>query len=87
MGVSRIRVTIDRLVLNGFGPLEGKALAEALQSHMSHLIADRRARSEWARSHRTPMLKLGRIPLPAGTTGASSFGKQMARAVVRGLKP
>ena len=87
MGVSRIRVSIDRLVLNGFGPLEGKALAETLQSQLAHGFAGARERNDWARSHRTPMLKLGRMPLPAGTTGASSFGKQMARAVVRGLKP
>ena len=37
MGVSRIRVNIDRLVLNGFEQLEGKALAEALQSHLSQV--------------------------------------------------
>jgi hypothetical protein len=87
VGVSRIHVNIDRLVLNGFAQLEGKVLVEALQSHLSHLIADRTARREWARSHRTPLLKLGRIPIEPGATGAGSFGKQVARAVVRGLKP
>jgi hypothetical protein len=85
--VSRICLHIARLVLNGVGQLEGKALAEALQSQLSRDLTDATSRNDWARSHRTPMLKLGRMPLPAGTTGASSFGTQLARAVVRGLKP
>ena len=85
--MSRIRVNIDRLVLNGFGQLEGKRLAEALKSQLSDSIADPTSRNDWARSHRTPVLKLGRMPLPAGTMGASSFGKQMAGAIAHGLKP
>ena len=85
--MSRIRVNIDRLVLNGFAPLEGKALAAALQSQLSQGIADATPRQDWARSHRTPVLKLGRMSLQTGTAGANGFGKQVARAVVRGLKP
>ncbi|HEX7362544.1 MAG TPA: hypothetical protein VF283_18785 [Bryobacteraceae bacterium] len=85
--MSRIRVRIDRLVLHGFGQLEGKALAEALQSQLSQGLADATSRNGWARSHRTPVLKLGHMPLQAGTAGAGSFGRQMAKAVARGLKP
>ena len=87
MGVSRIHVHIDRLVLSGFGQLEGKALTEALQSQLSQGLGDAASRADWARPHRTPVLKLGRMPLAPGTTGATSFGKQVGRAVVRGLKP
>jgi len=57
-----------------------------LQSQISAGLADASARAEWARPHRTPVMKLGRMPLGAGAAGAASFGKQMARAVVRGLK-
>lgn len=85
--MSRIHVHIDRLVLNGFSSLEGKALAAALQTQLSHGLADPASRHDWARSHRTPVLKLGRMSLAPGTAGATSFGKQMGRAVVRGLKP
>jgi hypothetical protein len=85
--MSRIRVHIDRLVLNGFEKSEGKALVEALQSQLSQRLADARSRNDWARSHRTPVLKLGRMPLHAGTTGAVSFGSRMAKAVAKGLKP
>jgi hypothetical protein len=86
-GMSRIRLNIDRLVLNGFQPLEAKALSEALQSQLSEALSDRRTRAEWARSHRTPMLKLGRISLDTGTVGARKFAKQVAQAVRKGLKP
>jgi hypothetical protein len=85
--MSRIRVDIDRLVLNGFEPREGKALASALEAQLQPVLADPAARSQWARSHRTPVLKLGRMPLEVGSAGAARFGKQVANAVGRGLKP
>ena len=34
--MSRIRLNIERLVLNGFGPVEGKALANALEAQLQH---------------------------------------------------
>lgn len=79
-------MNIDRLVLNGFQPQEAKVLSEALQSQLSQLLSDPVERAEWARSHRTPVLKLGSMPLEAGTAGARTFGRQVARAVGRGLK-
>jgi len=85
--VSRIRLTIDRVVLNGFDAVEGKALSEALRSQLADALADGATRGEWARSHRTPVLKLGRMPLKAGTVGAVKFGSQVAQAIGRGLKP
>jgi hypothetical protein len=85
--MSRIRLNIERLVLNGFEPLEGKALANALEAQLQHLLANPATRCEWARSHRTPVLNLGRTALQAGTAGAGRFGKQVANAVGRGLKP
>ncbi|NGZ08273.1 MAG: hypothetical protein CV088_02665 [Nitrospira sp. LK70] len=85
--MSRIRLNIDRLVLNGFQPLEAKALTDALRSQLSLVLADPRTRHEWAHSHRTPVLKLGRMPLQAGTAGAIGFGRWMAKTVAKGLKP
>lgn len=80
-------MNIDWLVLNGFEPLEAKALAVAFQAQLSQVLSDKAERSAWARSHHSPVLKLGRMPLLDGATGASNFGKQIARAVGRGLKP
>jgi hypothetical protein len=85
--MTRIRLNLDRLILRGVEPLEAKALAETLQSQLLELLAERERRKQWARSHRTPLLKLGRIPLQAGITGARKFGAQMADAIGRGLKP
>jgi hypothetical protein len=85
--MSRIRLNIDHLVLKGFEPLEGKELANALETELQHVLANPARRGEWARSHRTPVLKLGRMPRQAGTSGASKFGKEVANAVGRGLKP
>lgn len=84
--MTRIRMNIDRLVLNGFQQLEGKALAQALQSQLLEVLAEPAARSEWAISHCTPVLKLGRMPLEAGPAGTSRFGRQMAKSIGRGLK-
>jgi hypothetical protein len=85
--MSRIRLNIDKLVLNGFGPGEAKALTVALQTHLHQVLASQVNRDQWARSHRTPVLKLGRLPLPKGAGGAGGFGRQLARAMGKGLKP
>jgi len=87
VGVSRIRLTIDRVVLNGFQHVEAKALANALESQLSQVLADKATRHAWARPHRTPVLKLGRMTLQPGTTGAQNFGRTLGSAVGRGLKP
>jgi hypothetical protein len=85
--VSRIHLTIDRLVLNGIDRADSKALVDSLRAQLSEQLADRTLRMQWARSHRTPVLKLGHMPLEAGSAGAGKLGKQMARAVGKGLKP
>ncbi len=85
--MSRIRLNIDRLVLNGFDPREAQALAGALESQLQQVLVDPAARNAWARPHRTPVVKLGSIALQAGTAGARRLGKQVAKAVGRGLKP
>lgn len=85
--MSRIRLRIDRLVLNGLQPGQEKALVESLRSQLSQVLSDRGARAEWARSHRTPVLKLGRMPIASGSAGAGRFGAQLARGIGKGLKP
>lgn len=84
--MSRIRLDIDRLVLNGFKPLEAKTLTEALRSQLSVALSDPRTRRAWA-SHRTPVLKLGPVPLETGTVGAGKLGRRIGQAVGKGLKP
>ena len=85
--MSRINVTIDQLVLRGFEPGDRKGLVEGLQNELSRALADPATRAEWARPHRTPVLRLGEMPRESGPSGARKFGGGVARAIARGLKP
>jgi hypothetical protein len=85
--MSRIHLKIDRLVLNGLQPGQDKVLVEALRTQLTQILSDKNTRAAWARSHRTPVLKLGRVPIGAGNAGAKKFGMQIARSIGRGLKP
>jgi hypothetical protein len=87
MGVSRINVTIDQVVFRGLEPSERTALLEGLRGELSRILGDAAGRAEWAKSHRTPVLKLGRMPLEPGTAGGRKFGGGLARAIGKGLKP
>ena len=84
--MSRIRLTIDRVVLSGFDPADRTALMEGLRAELSRLLGDSASRDEWARSRRTPVLKLGRMPIDPGPSGGRKFGGGLARAIGKGLK-
>lgn len=87
MGVSRVVVNIDRVMLRGFKPADSKAVVEGLRGELEIVLGDRATRAGWARPHRTPVLKLGSLPLEPGAAGARQFGTGLARAIGRGLKP
>lgn len=87
MGVSRIHLTIDRIVMQGFETADRAALVDALQTELRRVLADPAARAAWARSHRTPVLKLGRMPFSPGPSGGRNFGTRMGGAIGKGLKP
>jgi hypothetical protein len=84
--MSRIRVVIDRVVLQGFDPAEGNALIEGLRSELERTLADHQARAAW-KSHRRPVLRLGGLSLRPGPSGSRSCGSQIARAVGRSMTP
>lgn len=85
--MTRVRVTIDRLVLPGLDPADRKALLDAFQTELRQVLADPTTRADWARPHRTPVLRLGRVPLAPGFTSSRAFGGELARGLGRGLKP
>jgi hypothetical protein len=85
--MSRVRLTIDQVVLRGLEPAERKALLEGLQGELSRVLGDTATRAEWAKSHRTPVLKLGRMPIELGPAGGRKFGGGLARAIGKGLRP
>lgn len=84
--MSRVRVTIDRLVLNGLEPAARTALVEGLRAELSGMLGDPASRGEWAHPRRTPVLKLGRMALDPGPSGGRKFGGGLARAIGKGLR-
>jgi len=85
--MSRINLTIDQIVLHGFEPGDRTALLEALQTELRNVLADPATRATWAKTHRTPVLKFGRMPFSPGASGGRSFGTRVAKAIGKGLKP
>jgi hypothetical protein len=83
--MSRVRVTIDRLALQGFSAAERTALIDGLKRELSRSLADPAAR-EGFNSRRTPVLKLGAMPMTPGPAGGRSFGAGLARAITRKAK-
>ncbi len=85
--MSRIHLTIDHLALPPMPPADRKALLAALHTELCRALADPAARAAWASNHRTPVLRLGAMPLQPGPAAARAFGTRLAAAVARGLKP
>ena len=85
--MSRIHLHIDKLVLRGLDPAARHAFVTSLKSELEGILAERVSRAGWARPHRTPVLRLGRMSLEPGSAGADKLGAQVARGIGRGLKP
>ena len=82
--MSRVNVTIDRLVLNGFEPDQCQALVEALQGELSRALREPGAVSP--RMRRTPSMALAPMPLDLGRAGSRKLGAGIGRAIGEGLK-
>ena len=82
--MSRIHVTIDRLVLAGMDPAARAAFVRELKAELTQRLADPETRGAWARAHRTPVL---RVALDPCIGGARKLGSQVARGIGKGLKP
>ncbi len=84
--MSRIRITIDRLALQGFDPAERAALVEGLKGELARALADPASRAA-LKSRRTPVLRLGNIERQSGAAGGRKFGTAVARAIGKSVKP
>lgn len=83
---SRTTVNIDRLVLRGVDLHHAEAVAESLKQQLALTLSDPAERRQLLRASnlsdlRTPVLRLGRIPLASGRAGAREFGAKIARAI------
>ena len=85
--MSRIEVKIDRVVLGGFDPADRHSLVNGFKSELSRILADPATGIKSARSRRTPVLHVGRMPMDPGLTGARNFGGDIAKAIGKGIKP
>jgi hypothetical protein len=85
--MSRIRVSIDRLVLRGLDAGQQAALTAGLRHELSRLLADRAGDAAWTQARSTPVSRLGRAPLEPGRSGGKKLGTQLARGIARTLKP
>lgn len=82
--MTRVRVTIDQLNLKGLDAGAEKALAQALKTELARVLSDPVAR---AASQRTPVVKLGSMPLEPGAAGGRRFGAALAQNIVKKVKP
>lgn len=79
-----MNVTIDRLVLRGMDPTARTAFVDGLRRELAHVLADPAARAGMQGSRRTPVLRLGQMPLGDGASGARGLGRSVARAIAKG---
>lgn len=85
--MSKIHVTIDRLVLSGLDPAARHAFITGLKTELTRALADPSQRADWANSSRTPVLRLGRVALDPGVGGARKLGGHVAKSIARSGKP
>ena len=83
--MSRVRITIGQLVLKGFDPGPGKAVAEALQAELGRALSSPAA-GKAMQAQQMPVLRLGPIPLASGNAGGRALGKTMGATIGRRLK-
>jgi hypothetical protein len=84
--MSRIRITIDRVVLQGLDPAERTALVEGLKAELIRALSSPQSRAV-LRSRRTPVMRLANLQRQPGPSGSRAFGAAVARAIGRSVKP
>jgi hypothetical protein len=78
---ARINVTIDRLVLRGMDPAARAAFVDGLRGELARVLADPAVCAEMRASRRTPVLRLGQMPLGEGPSAARGLAQSVARAI------
>jgi hypothetical protein len=81
MGMRRITVAIDRLVLRGVDPADGRALVEALKGELARTLADSGSGLGRAGSHSIAVVRGAAPTLEPGRAGARQIGRAAARTI------
>jgi hypothetical protein len=87
MDVSRIDVTIDRVVLRGIDAADRHGLVDGLKRELAHALARPAATAPPLASRQTPLLRAGPLPLAPGPSGARRLGGGIAQAIAKGIRP
>lgn len=83
--MSRVNISIDQLALGGFDPAARAAFEQGLRAGLAAALADPatqaqiHGRSSTIRS--IPVLRLGKVELQPGISGARNLGRTVARAI------
>ena len=84
--MSPIHVHIDRVVLRGIDPADRHALVAGLKTELARVLADPAIQGGMTQSRRTPVMRLGKMPMEQGIGGARKLGGGIARAIGKGIK-
>ncbi|MDM0112223.1 hypothetical protein QTI66_08680 [Variovorax sp. J22R133] len=90
MGMTRLVVHIDKLVLSGLPPEDRHAVAAALEQELALQLGPHMADAQLAAriASRGDVARLAPAPLRMGPgMSASALGRQVARDIARSLKP
>jgi hypothetical protein len=83
--MSRVHITIDRIVLRGIDPSDRQAIVSGMKTELARILTDPAMRAGMTQSRRTPVLRLGRLAMGEGSAGASALGGGIARAIGKGM--
>ena len=84
--MSPIHVHIDRVVLRGIDPSDRHALVAGLKTELARVLADPAIQGGMTQSRRTPVMRLGKMPMELGIGGARKLGGGIARTIGKGIK-
>jgi hypothetical protein len=79
--MSRVRVRIDQVAVRGLDSVAADAVIDALRLELARVLVKSTALP--TRSQRTPVVKLGPIPLQVGSSSARNLGQSTAHAIAR----
>lgn len=84
--MSRIDVTIDRVVLRGLEPADRHGVVDGLKRELARALVEPAIGSAPLVSQRTPVLRAGAMAMEPGPAGARRLGGGIAHAIAKGIR-
>lgn len=86
MSGPHLSLHIERVVLRGVDAADRQAFVNGLRAELARVLGDPLLRAALTSSRRTPVLKLGKMPMEPGMAGTRKLGGGIARAIGKGIK-